>query len=88
MHFNIAGSFFDARYKIKKQRDGSSANVTFADAIKAFSGDKLTVTGPTATAGIFCTYPADYLSVWGGVVDQVRPPHCNVSIPQPVQKQF
>ncbi|KAG7225524.1 hypothetical protein INR49_027520 [Caranx melampygus] len=24
-----------------------------------------------ATAGIFSTYPADYLSVWGGVVDQV-----------------
>lgn len=46
----------------------------FADAIMAFSGGKLTVTGPTATAGIFCTYPADYLSVWGGVVDQVRPP--------------
>lgn len=44
----------------------------FADAIRAYSGGELTVTGPTATAGIFSTYPADYLSVWGGVVDQVR----------------
>lgn len=58
----------------------------FADAIMEFSGGKLTVTGPDATAGIFCTYPADYLSVWGGVLDQVRPPRCNVYIPQLVQK--
>uniref|UniRef100_A0A8C6LPD1 Aquaporin 10b n=1 Tax=Nothobranchius furzeri TaxID=105023 RepID=A0A8C6LPD1_NOTFU len=34
-------------------------------------GGQLTVTGPTSTAGIFSTYPADYLSVWGGVIDQV-----------------
>lgn len=47
-------------------------DVTLADAIQAFSGGELTVTGPTATAGIFSTFPADYLSVWGGVVDQVR----------------
>lgn len=45
----------------------------FADAIQAYSGGDLTVTGPTATAGIFSTYPADYLSVWGGIVDQVSP---------------
>lgn len=44
----------------------------FADAIWAYSGAKLTVTGPTATASIFSTYPADYLSLWGGVMDQVR----------------
>lgn len=47
----------------------------FADAIQAYSGGELTVTGPTATAGIFSTYPAAYLSLWGGVVDQVR--YCN-----------
>lgn len=47
----------------------------FADAIRAYGGGELTVTGPTATAGIFSTYPAAYLSVWGGVVDQVR--YCN-----------
>lgn len=33
------------------------------------------MTGPTATAGIFSTYPADCLSVWGGVVDQVTEKH-------------
>lgn len=47
----------------------------FADAIRTYSGGELTVSGPTATAGIFSTYPADYLSVWGGVVDQVRYHH-------------
>jgi len=45
------------------------------DAIMAYSKGELTVTGVTATAGIFATYPADYLSVWGGVVDQVRLRH-------------
>lgn len=45
-----------------------------ADAIQTYGGGELTVTGPTATAGIFSTYPADYLSMWGGVVDQVAPP--------------
>ncbi|XP_046874839.1 aquaporin-10b isoform X3 [Hypomesus transpacificus] len=43
----------------------------YYDAIMFFGGGKLTVTGPTATAGIFTTYPADYLSLWGGVIDQV-----------------
>ncbi|XP_042371705.1 aquaporin-10-like [Plectropomus leopardus] len=41
------------------------------DAIHAYSEGELTVTGPTATAGIFATYPADYLSLWGGVMDQI-----------------
>ncbi|KAJ8335135.1 hypothetical protein SKAU_G00407740 [Synaphobranchus kaupii] len=43
----------------------------YYDAIMHFSNGQLTVTGPTATAGIFATYPADYLSLWGGFVDQV-----------------
>lgn len=46
-------------------------DLNFADAINAFSGGELLVSGPKATAGIFSTYPADYLSLWGGVVDQV-----------------
>lgn len=45
--------------------------VMLADAIQAYTGGELTVTGPTATAQIFSTYPADYLSVWGGIADQV-----------------
>lgn len=48
----------------------------FSDAIRMYSGGQLTVSGPTATAGIFSTYPADYLSVWGGVMDQVK--HCHL----------
>ncbi|KAK3508481.1 hypothetical protein QTP70_030948 [Hemibagrus guttatus] len=43
----------------------------YFDAIIHYSGGHLTVSGPTGTAGIFSTYPAEYLSVWGGVVDQV-----------------
>ncbi|XP_051948916.1 aquaporin-3-like [Xyrauchen texanus] len=43
----------------------------YYDAIMHFSEGHLTVSGATATAGIFSTYPADYLSIWGGVVDQI-----------------
>ncbi|XP_027857539.1 aquaporin-7 isoform X1 [Xiphophorus couchianus] len=43
----------------------------YYDAIYTFSGGNLTVTGEKATAGIFATYPAPYLSVFGGFVDQV-----------------
>lgn len=31
----------------------------------------MTVTGVKATAGIFATYPAPYLSLLGGFIDQV-----------------
>lgn len=51
--------------------DGLVVLVMLADAIRSYAGGQLTVTGPRATAGIFSTYPADYLSLWGGVVDQV-----------------
>ncbi|KAI4885686.1 hypothetical protein NFI96_017633 [Prochilodus magdalenae] len=50
---------------------GNSLITPTEDAITHYSGGHLTVSGATATAGIFCTYPAEYLSVWGGVVDQV-----------------
>ncbi|XP_054883428.1 aquaporin-7 isoform X1 [Poeciliopsis prolifica] len=43
----------------------------YYDAISSYSGGNLTVTGERATAGIFATYPAPYLSVFGGFVDQV-----------------
>ncbi|KAM8841101.1 aquaporin-10b [Spinachia spinachia] len=49
----------------------ATVGLQYYDAIRVYSGGELTVTGPTATAGIFATYPADYLSVWGGIVDQV-----------------
>lgn len=43
----------------------------FADAIYDYCGGNLTVNGVRATAGIFATYPAPYLSLLGGFIDQV-----------------
>ncbi|XP_070778446.1 aquaporin-10b [Enoplosus armatus] len=59
--FQVLGAFLAA----------ATVGLQYYDAIWAYSRGELTVTGPTATAGIFSTYPADFLSVWGGVVDQV-----------------
>uniref|UniRef100_UPI0037E83D80 aquaporin-10b n=1 Tax=Semicossyphus pulcher TaxID=241346 RepID=UPI0037E83D80 len=59
--FQVLGAFLAA----------ATVALQYYDAIWLYSGGELTVTGPTATAGIFSTYPADYLSVWGGVIDQV-----------------
>ncbi|KAL3043632.1 hypothetical protein OYC64_003488 [Pagothenia borchgrevinki] len=54
--FQVLGAFLAA----------ATVGLQYYDAIQTYSGGVLTVTGPTATAGIFSTYPADYLSVWGG----------------------
>ncbi|NXS10879.1 AQP9 protein, partial [Neodrepanis coruscans] len=43
----------------------------YYDAFMEYSGGKLEVTGPNATAHIFATYPAPYLSLMNGFVDQV-----------------
>lgn len=43
----------------------------YYEAIQNYCGGNLTVTGPRATAGIFATYPAPYLSITGGFIDQV-----------------
>ncbi|XP_034095378.1 aquaporin-7 isoform X2 [Gymnodraco acuticeps] len=43
----------------------------YYDAIHEYCGGNLTVTGELATAGIFATYPAPYLSLMGGFIDQV-----------------
>ncbi|NXL97801.1 AQP10 protein, partial [Tyrannus savana] len=40
------------------------------DAIWHYSNGTLTVSGPRETASIFATYPADYVSVTNGFVDQ------------------
>jgi MIP family channel proteins len=45
---------------------------TYREAFDRFDGGVRQVTGPRATAGIFATYPQDFLSnVPGGLVDQV-----------------
>lgn len=43
----------------------------YYEAIHDYCGGNLTVTGEKATAGIFATYPAPYLSLVGGFIDQV-----------------
>lgn len=43
----------------------------YYEAILNYCGGNLTVTGAKATAGIFATYPAPYLSLMGGFIDQV-----------------
>ncbi|NXY10737.1 AQP10 protein, partial [Pteruthius melanotis] len=41
------------------------------DAIWHYSNGTLTVSGPRETASIFATYPADYVSIGNGFLDQV-----------------
>lgn len=43
----------------------------YYEAIHHYCGGNLTVTGVKATAGIFATYPAPYLSIPAGFIDQV-----------------
>jgi MIP family channel proteins len=43
----------------------------YRDAFLHFDGGVRQVTGPKATAGIFATYPQDFLTLTGGFVDQV-----------------
>ncbi|KAH7722419.1 Protein AQP-3 [Aphelenchoides avenae] len=45
--------------------------IVYYDAITSFDNGVRYVTGPRATAGIFATYPAAHLSVFGGIVDQL-----------------
>uniref|UniRef100_H3DJL8 Aquaporin 10b n=1 Tax=Tetraodon nigroviridis TaxID=99883 RepID=H3DJL8_TETNG len=59
--FQVLGAFLAA----------GTVYLQYYDAIQAYGGGELTVAGPTATAGIFSTFPADYLSTWGGIADQV-----------------
>ncbi|XP_066502364.1 aquaporin-7 [Hoplias malabaricus] len=43
----------------------------YYDAIHSYCGGNFTVSGPRATAGIFATYPAPYISIQAGFLDQV-----------------
>lgn len=44
-----------------------------SDAINDFDGGIRAVLGENGTAGIFATYPKDFLSIWSGLGDQVKP---------------
>ncbi|XP_037108951.1 aquaporin-7 [Syngnathus acus] len=49
----------------------ASVYAVYYEAIHNYCGGNLTVTGVKATASIFATYPAYYLSFLGGFIDQV-----------------
>ena len=63
---------------------GSHAVCIPTAAIIDFSGGKLTVTGPTATANIFATYLPDHMTLWRGFLDEVSGP--GAGGPPPPQK--
>ncbi|HVF90501.1 MAG TPA: MIP family channel protein [Blastocatellia bacterium] len=44
---------------------------TYREAFAAFDGGARVVAGDKATAGIFATYPQPFLSIFGGLVDQI-----------------
>lgn len=46
-------------------------HAVYRDAFRHFDGGIRQVTGAKATAGIFSTYPQDYLTLTGGLIDQV-----------------
>ncbi|XP_077429057.1 aquaporin-7 [Vanacampus margaritifer] len=48
-----------------------SVYAVYYEAIHDYCGGNLTATGVKATASIFATYPAPYLSLMGGFIDQV-----------------
>uniref|UniRef100_A0A3Q3DE47 Aquaporin 7 n=1 Tax=Hippocampus comes TaxID=109280 RepID=A0A3Q3DE47_HIPCM len=48
-----------------------SVYAVYYEAIHDYCGGNLTATGAKATAAIFATYPAPYLSLFGGFIDQV-----------------
>ncbi|XP_051853160.1 aquaporin-7-like isoform X2 [Antechinus flavipes] len=43
----------------------------FYQALLRYTDGNLTVTGPRATAGIFATYPASYMTLWRGFIDEI-----------------
>lgn len=58
-----------------------------SDAINDFDGGIRAVLGENGTAGIFATYPKDFLSIWSGLGDQVKssplackPSHLNICL--------
>ncbi|PIO16241.1 hypothetical protein AB205_0058490, partial [Aquarana catesbeiana] len=49
----------------------AAAFALYYDAIQSYTGGNLTVYGPRETASIFSSYPASYLSIANGFLDQV-----------------
>lgn len=59
------------RTVLNKQRWKPWVFLSPKDALQNYTGGNLTVTGPKETASIFATYPAPYLSLNNGFLDQV-----------------
>ncbi|KAL8184550.1 UNVERIFIED_CONTAM: Aquaporin-10 [Gekko kuhli] len=59
--FQILGAFLGS----------ATVYALYYDAIQHYTNGTLTVTGPRETASIFATYPAPYLSLHNGFLDQV-----------------
>ncbi|NXW64798.1 AQP10 protein, partial [Eurystomus gularis] len=57
----ISGAFISA----------GAVYVLYYDAIQHYTNGTLATTGPRETASIFATYPADYVSISNGFLDQV-----------------
>ncbi len=47
------------------------AFLVYHEAFNKFDGGTRLITGAKGTAGIFATYPQDYLSITGGLIDQI-----------------
>ncbi|KAK6013424.1 channel protein, MIP family, partial [Ostertagia ostertagi] len=47
------------------------AYALYHEAINSFDGGIRAVIGPKATAGIFASYPANHLGLFGGLIDQI-----------------
>lgn len=73
----------------REQRWESGVSPSPADALQNYTGGNLTVTGPKETASIFATYPAPYLSLNNGFLDQVsvreRPRESPALCPHPLK---
>lgn len=61
---------------LRERRWKSRVSPSPADALQNYTGGNLTVTGPKETASIFATYPAPYLSLNNGFLDQVSVRGC------------
>ncbi len=49
----------------------ASTALVYREAFNAFDGGIRQIAGAKGTAGIFATYPAPYLSIFGGLIDQI-----------------
>lgn len=64
-------SWFNLMFSQKKPKINCVLKIFFLEALNSFDGGLRQITGPNATAVIFASFPAPYLSNLGGFIDQV-----------------